>query len=75
MPADLLEVTKSFMQNPKKILVKTKELTLEGIRKFYVNTEKEEFKLETLFDQFGQAIIFVKGKQSAGCQAAGWLSG
>lgn len=31
MPADLLEFTKSFMQDPKKILVKTEELTLEGI--------------------------------------------
>lgn len=41
MPVDVLEVTKKFMRDPIRILVKKEELTLEGIRQFYVNVEKE----------------------------------
>lgn len=41
MPADVLEVTKKFMRNPVRILVKKEQLTLEGIKQFYVGVEKE----------------------------------
>ena len=34
MPPDVLEVTKKFMRDPIRILVKKEELTLEGIRQF-----------------------------------------
>ncbi|KAJ1905577.1 translation initiation factor eIF4A, partial [Tieghemiomyces parasiticus] len=63
MPAEVLEVTKMFMREPVRILVKRDELTLEGIRQFYVAVEKEEWKLETLCDLYEtvavtQAVIF-----------------
>ncbi|MCI07928.1 eukaryotic initiation factor 4A-8-like, partial [Trifolium medium] len=43
---------------------KRDELTLEGIKQFYVNVEKEEWKLETLSDFYGtlsttRCIVFV----------------
>ena len=41
MPSDVLEVTTKFMNDPIKILVKKEELTLEGIRQFYVTVERE----------------------------------
>lgn len=41
MPTDVLEVTKRFMRDPVRILVKKEELTLEGIKQFYVQVEKE----------------------------------
>lgn len=41
MPQDVLEVTKRFMRDPIRILVKKEELTLEGIKQFYVQVEKE----------------------------------
>ncbi len=41
MPADVLEVTKRFMRDPIRILVKKEELTLEGIKQFYIQVEKE----------------------------------
>ena len=44
MPADVLEVTKNFMRNPIRILVKKEELTLEGIKQFFVLVEKEASK-------------------------------
>ena len=52
-----------FMRNPIRILVKSDELTLEGIRQFYVAIEKEEWKFETLCDLYGtlyttQTIIY-----------------
>ena len=63
MPADVLEVTKKFMRDPIKILVKRDELTLEGIKQFYIAVEKEEWKLDTLCDLYEtvtitQAVIF-----------------
>jgi len=41
MPQEVLEVTTKFMRDPIRILVKKEELTLEGIRQFYINVEKE----------------------------------
>jgi translation initiation factor 4A len=63
MPADVLEVSKKFMRDPVKILVKRDELTLEGIKQFYIAVEKEEWKLDTLCDLYEtvtitQAVIF-----------------
>ncbi|XP_052783661.1 eukaryotic initiation factor 4A-I-like [Mya arenaria] len=63
MPDEVLEVTKRFMREPIRILVKKEELTLEGIRQFYIQVEKEEWKLDTLCDLYEtltitQAVIF-----------------
>ena len=51
-----------------RILVKRDELTLEGIKQFYVNVEKEEWKLETLCDLYEtlaitQSIIFANTRR------------
>lgn len=63
MPQDVLEVSKQFMRDPVSILVKKEELTLEGIKQFYVNVEKEDWKLDTLCDLYdtlsiAQSVIF-----------------
>ncbi|KAF9288201.1 translation initiation factor eIF4A [Mortierella alpina] len=63
MPADMFEVTSEFMRNPVKILLKTEETTLAGIKQFYVAVDREEWKLETLCDLYEtvtitQAVIF-----------------
>lgn len=63
MPTEVLEVTKKFMRDPKTILVKKEELTLEGIKQFYVNVSREDWKLDTLCDLYEtltitQAVIF-----------------
>lgn len=41
MPTDVLEVTKKFMLNSIQILIKKEELTLEGIRQFYIEINKD----------------------------------
>jgi len=63
MPDDVMEVTTRFMRNPVRIMVKKDELTLEGIRQFYVAVENEEYKFDTLCDLYdtltiSQAVIF-----------------
>ena len=45
MPTEILDVTKRFMREPIRILVKKEELTLEGIKQYYVNVEKEDWKV------------------------------
>lgn len=64
MPADVLEVTKKFMREPVRILVKKEELTLEGIRQFYINVEKEVRK-GLLSDEWRPVLI--------GCCCCWWL--
>jgi len=63
MPPEALEITRRFMNSPTRILVKRNELTLEGIKQFYINVEREEWKLDTLCDLYEtlnitQAVIF-----------------
>jgi len=63
MPTEILDISNRFMRNPVRILVKKDELTLEGIKQFYVAVEKEDWKLETLCDLYEtltitQAIIY-----------------
>ena len=57
-PIDLLEVTTKFMRNPVKILVKQNELTLEGIRQFYVNVEREVKKKFFLSCQKNAKLLY-----------------
>ncbi|KER18949.1 hypothetical protein T265_12086 [Opisthorchis viverrini] len=46
MPRDMLEVTKNIMKDPVKILVKKEELTLDGIKQFYINEERDRVMSE-----------------------------
>ncbi|XP_049849869.1 eukaryotic initiation factor 4A-III-like [Schistocerca gregaria] len=63
LPREVLEMTRKFMNQPMRILVKRDELTLDGIRQFFVAVEKEEWKFDTLCDLYDtlvitQAVIF-----------------
>lgn len=63
MPTDVLEVSKCFMRDPVQILVKKEQLTLEGIKQFFVSVVREEWKIGTLCDLYEtlsitQAVIF-----------------
>jgi translation initiation factor 4A len=67
MPDDVLELTKKFMRNPTRILVKRESLTLEGIKQFFVAVE-EEHKLDTLMDLYesvsiAQSVIFANTRR------------
>jgi len=68
LPNEILEMTNLFMNDPLKILVKRDELTLDGIKQFFVAVEKDEYKFETLCDLYDtltitQAVIFCNERQ------------
>jgi ATP-dependent RNA helicase len=68
LPHDVLEMTHKFMSKPINILVKRDELTLDGIKQFFVSVEREEWKFETLCDLYDsltitQAVIFCNSRK------------
>ena len=67
MPEEVLELTKKFMRDPVRILVKRESLTLEGIKQFFIAVE-EEHKLDTLMDLYetvsiAQSVIFANTRR------------
>jgi len=63
MPVEILRMTEKFMRTPIRILVKKEAVTLDGIRQFYINVEREDWKFDTLCDLYEnlnitQAIIY-----------------
>jgi ATP-dependent RNA helicase len=50
LPPDVLELTTKFMTDPIRILVKRDELTLEGLKQYFIAVEKEDWKFDTLCD-------------------------
>jgi len=74
LPQEVLDMTKKFMNEPVRVLVKRDELTLEGIKQFFVAVEREEWKFDTLCDLYDtltitQAVIFCNTKRKVD-----WLS-
>jgi len=68
MTKDVVQITKQFMNDPAKILVKNEQLTLEGIRQYYIPMKKE-WKLEILLNlykmmEITQAIIYCNTKKT-----------
>lgn len=62
-PSELYNLTTKFMRDPKRILVKQDQLTLQGIRQYYVGLENDEQKYAALKDLFStisvsQCIIY-----------------
>jgi translation initiation factor 4A len=69
-----LDITRKFMNEPVHILVAKDELTLAGIKQFYVDVEREEWKLQTLTDLYEnltitQSVIFANSRRKVD-----WLS-
>jgi len=52
MPLEILTLTHQFMNDPVKILVTKESISLDDTQQFFVNVEKEDYKLETLTDLY-----------------------
>ena len=68
MPQEALEITEKFMRDPVRILIKKEEVTLDGIDQYFVDVQREEYKLDCLCDLYesltiSQAIIFCRTKR------------
>lgn len=74
LPQSVLDMTSKFMTDPVRVLVKRDELTLEGIKQFFIAVDKEEWKFDTLCDLYDtltitQAVIFCNTRKKVD-----WLS-
>ena len=74
MPPEMLSITHMFMKNPLKILIKNEDLTLEGIKQYYVSLEQESDKYDCMVDLYStisvtMAIIYCNSKKKVE-----WLS-
>ena len=70
LPEDLFQLTDTLMNNPVKILLNEDKITLEGIKQYYVNVQRENWKYDTLVDLYtcisiGQSIIYTNHKGKA----------
>jgi translation initiation factor 4A len=70
MPTNVVEVAENYLNNPVRILLPPDEVTLDGIKQFYVGVEREDWKLPILLDLYqqiavNQALIYVNKRQKA----------
>lgn len=69
IPNEMLEYSIQFMRNPLKILIKKEELTLEGIKQYYIKLQSSNEKLDVLIDLYqyicvSQTIIYCNNKNT-----------
>jgi superfamily II DNA/RNA helicase len=69
-PREILDIAGAIMNNPKQILLKREDLTLDLIKQYKIYTKYEQYKFDTLVDLYknlliGQCIIFVNSVNSA----------
>jgi len=70
IPPEIIKLTENIMNDPAKILVKKENLTLEGIKQYYLSCSNDTNKYENLFEIFAnidvnQCIIYVNTKDKA----------
>ncbi len=70
MIPELVSVAKSMLMNHVEILLEAEDVTLDGIKQWYVEVDREEMKLDTLCDLYDhlsiqQATIFVNTRAKA----------
>lgn len=70
MPQNVLEVAENYLNDPVRILLPPDEVTLDGIKQYFVSLEREEWKLPVLLDLYqqiavNQALIYVNKRQKA----------
>jgi len=68
MPEGCVALAESFMKKPVSILVKAEEVTLEGIKQFYIDCQRDDWKLDTLCDLYtcltvSQTVIFLSSRR------------
>jgi len=68
MPKEIIDITKDFMREPARILVKKENLTLEGIRQYYVAIPEESQKFDVLSNiykniEIQQALIYCTSRK------------
>ena len=57
LPSEIIDITQKFMVNPQRILVKTEQLTLEGIKQYYITICNDLQKYDTIKDIFSTLLL------------------
>jgi translation initiation factor 4A len=70
MPEHVLELAERYLSDPVRILLPPDEVTLDGIKQYYVDLEREDWKFPVLLDLYqqvtvNQALIYVNKRQKA----------
>jgi translation initiation factor 4A len=70
MDEDVLYVANKLLQNPVRILIRPEEVPLDGIKQYFVELEREEWKFDVLCDLYqqltiNQALIYCNKRQRA----------
>lgn len=70
MPTNVLEIAENYLRDPVRILIPQDEVTLDGIKQYYVVLDREDWKLPVLLDLYqqitvNQALIYVNKRQKA----------
>lgn len=68
MPVEVVQLASKFMTNPLRCLVRRDELTLEGVKQFFIIVQNEDWKFDTLCDIYdsmsiSQAVIFCNSRR------------
>jgi translation initiation factor 4A len=70
MPPEVAEFAEKILKNPVRILVPPEEVTLDGIKQYFVAVEREDWKYDVLCDLYAQltinqALIYCNKRQKA----------
>lgn len=57
MPPEVVDVATRLLRDPVKILIPPEEVTLDGIKQFFVQLPKDDWKIEALLDIYSQLNI------------------
>jgi translation initiation factor 4A len=68
MPVEVIEFAEKLLHNPTRILIPPEEVTLDGIKQYFVELPREDWKYEVLCDLYqqlniNQAIIYCNKRQ------------
>ena len=75
MSQGIIDLTQDIMKDPVKILVKNEDLTLKGIRQFFITCGNDDVKFQNLIEVFSsmdivQCMIYVNTREKAESLAA-----
>jgi translation initiation factor 4A len=70
MPPEIIKMTESIMTDPAKILVKNEDLTLKGIKQFFIQCATDDVKFDNMIEIFScmeivQCMIYVNTREKA----------
>jgi superfamily II DNA/RNA helicase len=70
MPESVVELAGKYLSNPVRILLPAEEVRLEGIKQYYVDLPREDWKFDAFMDLYkhmtvNQALIFVNKRAKA----------